>query len=109
MGSAGQKTKKMTDSQCWEGLWQEILMFKITIVHYFPKGLIKTFPRLNQLNMIIIENCGLKEIHRSDLFKETLNLKSNKLTSISDDLLVGMTTKLIEPVKFVWNYSALIK
>lgn len=65
--------------------------FKDTKVEYFPRGLHGFFPHLNSLH---IWNCGLKVISRRDLIGleklTNLDLQSNHLTSLPDDLFSNM-------------------
>jgi hypothetical protein len=67
------------------------IAFNCAAVHYFPRGLGKILPNLTKMT---VDNCGLKEISRSDLIGfenlESLSLRNNELTSLPNDLLVGM-------------------
>ena len=92
------------------------LDLKSTIVHYFPCDVNKHFPNLTHLR---IYDCGLKSLTRRDLQGldqlEYLSLANNLLTSLPNDLFVGMknlrriffnnnkieimSSKLLEPIK----------
>lgn len=80
----------------------QCLKFYNNAVNYFPRGLPAIFPNLIYLN---IGMCGLKEIRREDLIGleklKCLILSGNSLTTLPDNLLVGM--KSLEIVDFSCN------
>ncbi|CRK97143.1 CLUMA_CG010540, isoform A [Clunio marinus] len=67
------------------------IIFKDTIVKYFPVGLQKFFPNLKHLK---IERCGLKEIYSSDMASlnklTALIIERNHLKWLPEDLFVTM-------------------
>jgi Leucine-rich repeat (LRR) protein len=95
----------------------EVIEFKNTaVVHFLPTNLLQIFPQATEL---FINRCGLRRIHHEDLQGleqlRTLNLHSNVLTMLPEDLLLNMenlkeisfannklgslTSKVLEPIK----------
>ena len=80
----------------------EVVEFKNTMVHYFPRNLHKVFPRLK---ILMINACGLQEINHEDLQGleklTTLNLYYNQLQTLPDNLFSEM--KSLKRISFWHN------
>ena len=75
----------------------EALNINECAIEYFPKGLHRIFPNLSD---ITIRSCGLKKITREDLQSfhslEFLDLNTNKLTNLPNDLFINHNLRSVD-------------